>query len=83
MSPPQGEGPGTGLSRIFSWFVPKPEGCDCPNRAAMMDVWGGPGCLERLPLILSWLRESALDNDYPYNEWIVSSLLKNFLKCYE
>ena len=81
--PPPEQGPGTGLSTVFSWFMAQPPGCECSNRAALMDVWGGPGCLDRFSTIMGWLRESAYDSGYPFNEWVVSSLLRSFLKCYK
>lgn len=74
------DGPGTSLARILSWFIPKPENCNCSNRVTVMNAWGPKRCLEELPTILSWLRESALDNNYKYSEIAISTIVKGI--CY-
>ncbi len=74
------EGPGTTLHKIITWFIPKPEGCDCANRVAVMNSWGKDRCLQELPTILSWLRESALDNNIPYSEYVIATVVKNIIK---
>ena len=74
------EGPGTTLHTIITWFIPKPEGCDCPNRVTVMNSWGKDRCLQELPTILSWLRESALDNNIPYSEYVIATVVKNIIK---
>lgn len=73
------EGPGTTLHNIITWFIPQPPGCSCPNRVALMNAWGKERCLKELPTILSWLRESALDNNYPYSEYVISAVVKTIL----
>lgn len=73
-------GPGTTLHTLITWFVPQPVGCQCPNRVNVMNSWGKERCLQELPTILSWLRESALDNDIPYSEYVISVVVKNILK---
>ena len=45
-----------------------------------MDLWGYERCLQELPTILSWLRESALDNNYPYSEFVIGTVVKQLLK---
>lgn len=82
LPPPEDEGPGTGLKKLFSWFVPMPSNCQCINRAVIMDTWGGQRCLDNLSTILGWLRESALDAGYPFSELVVASLLRSFLRLY-
>ena len=74
------EGPGTTLHRIITWFIPQPAGCSCANRVNVMNVWGRDRCLQELPTILSWLRESALDNNYPYSEYVIGAVVKTILK---
>ena len=74
------EGPGTTLHKIITWFIPKPEGCDCANRVLVMNSFGYQRCLQELPTILSWLRESALDNNIPYSEYVIATVVKNILK---
>jgi hypothetical protein len=74
------DGPGTKLHKLITWFIPQPKGCDCPNRVKVMDLWGYERCLQELPTILSWLRESALDNNYPYSEFVIGTVVKQLLK---
>ncbi len=74
------EGPGTTLHKIITWFIPKPEGCDCANRVLVMNAWKKERCLQELPTILSWLRESALDNNIPYSEYVIAAVVKNIIK---
>jgi hypothetical protein len=69
-------GPGTVLTNLLSWFITKPPNCSCSDRAELMNLWGPEGCKENFRTILGWLRESALDNNYPYNEIAVTALVK-------
>ena len=73
-------GPGTTLHNTITWFVAQPAGCSCGNRVDIMNAWGKERCLQELPTILSWLRESALDNNIPYSEYVISIVVKNILK---
>jgi len=73
------EGPGTTLHNLITWFIPQPENCGCPNRVALMNAWGKDRCLKEIPTILTWLRESALDNNYPYSEFVISAVLRAML----
>ena len=72
-------GPGTTLHNLITWFVPQPANCGCPNRVAIMNAWGKERCLQEMPTILSWLRESALENGYPYSEFVISAVLRTVL----
>lgn len=74
------EGPGTTLHKLITWFIPQPKSCGCSNRVKIMNKFGYKRCLEELPTILSWLRESALDNNYPYSEYVISTVVKTMLK---
>lgn len=74
------EGPGTTLHKIITWFIPQPAGCGCPNRVLILNAWGRDRCLLEMPTILSWLRESALDNNYPYSEYVIATVVKNIIK---
>lgn len=69
-------GPGTNLAKLLSWFVTKPPNCLCDDRAKLMNLWGKDKCLEELPTILGWLRESALDTNTPYSEFVVTHVVK-------
>ena len=74
------EGPGTTLHKLITWFIPQPKSCGCSNRVKIMNKFGYKRCLEELPTILSWLRESALDNNYPYSEFVISAVVKTMLQ---
>lgn len=73
-------GPGTTLHNLITWFIPQPENCGCPNRVQVMNAWGKERCLEELPTILGWLRESALDNNIPYSEFVIAAVVKTILR---
>lgn len=76
------KGPGTRLSYAISWFIAAPPNCNCSNRIETMDLWGLERCIENKSIILSWLRESALDANIPYSEYVISkSLDLLFLSC--
>jgi len=70
------QGPGTVLKKMLSWFITKPPNCSCSDRAELMDVWGPDKCKENLRTILGWLRESALDNGYPYSEFLIKYMIE-------
>jgi len=72
----QNRGPGTILKTLLSWFVTQPPNCACADRAKLMNLWGKEKCLAELPTILGWLRESALDNNVTYSEFVVTCLVK-------
>lgn len=57
--PTPGEGPGTELKNLLSWFASEREGCQCKDRAAKMNRWGVEGCRERIDTIVGWLSEEA------------------------
>ena len=76
---PSDTGPGTTLHKLITWFVPQPKGCACPNRVTVMNAWGIERCRLEKATILSWLRESALENNYPYSEYVISAVLSSIL----
>lgn len=73
-------GPGSTLQKILTWFIAQPKDCNCANRVNVMNAWGPQRCLDELPTILDWLRESALDSGYPYSEFAISAVVKGI--CY-
>lgn len=70
------QGPGTLLKQWINWFITKPPDCTCDDRAELMNLWGKKKCKEEIRTILGWLRESALDNNIRYNEFVVSCIVK-------
>lgn len=73
------KGPGTSLHNLITWFIPKPANCDCANRVDVMNAWGYERCQQEFKTILGWLRESALDNNYGYSEFVIAAVLRTVL----
>jgi len=71
-----GNGPGSRLASIFSWFVNTDPSCGCEARAAIMDAWGPEGCRENHNTILHWLRDSAHHHNIPFSSFVVSHALQ-------
>jgi len=74
-----GTGPGTYLKTTISWFMNAPAGCNCEERAAIMDAWGVEGCRENRAKILGWLRDSAYSAGIPYSEIAMSIILEGVI----
>lgn len=72
-------GVGTRLANTIEWFLTKPPGCHCADRAEIMNMWGPDRCKQEMKTILSWLRESALDNDIPYSEFVCHALVRSVI----
>lgn len=72
-------GPGSRLQKLISWFISQPTDCNCPNRVKLMNSWGVEGCRREKATILGWLRESALDNNYAYSEFMIAAVLNAIL----
>lgn len=82
-NPDLSHGPGTALKSILSWFVTQPPNCNCADRAELMNLWGVKGCKENISTIYGWLRESALDNNIQYSEFLIAPLVKLAIKVSE
>lgn len=54
-----GNGPGTRLKNLISWFSETSPDCDCELRSKIMDAWGVEGCRINMKTIIGWLVESA------------------------
>lgn len=76
-------GVGSRLGKVISWFISQPRNCNCPDRIEIMNMWGPELCRTNKSTILGWLRESALDNDYPYSELFISGLLSVIISVSE
>lgn len=51
--------PGAELRKLLQSFgVHEMTGCQCKNKAAIMDAWGVDGCREHFSEIIGWLREN-------------------------
>lgn len=70
-----GEGPGTELKKILSWFAKDTPSCKCLDRARMMNVWGPQGCRNTMTTILGWLKEEADNRGLPF----IESVAKQFV----
>jgi hypothetical protein len=71
-----GDGPGTKLASLLTWFIHTDPSCGCETRAAIMDAWGVQGCRKNQNLIMHWLRDSAASYNMPYSSFLVSHLLE-------
>lgn len=76
-------GIGTSVHNKFKWFNRKPDNCNCADRVKVMNAWGVEGCTKNLPTILSWLRQSAKDQGYPYSEFVISNVVKGIILYYK
>lgn len=76
-SPPEvvGEGPGTELTKMLSWFAKDTPGCKCRDRANTMNIWGVQGCRNNIETILDWLEEAAKERSIPFIRPLARSLV--------
>jgi hypothetical protein len=62
-----GDGPGTELKKILSWFnITATENCSCNKRAKYMNDMGAEWCRNNQDLICSWLKEEASNRKLPF-----------------
>ena len=60
-------GPGAELKKLLSWVWIRPvEGCQCDDRALLMDIMGADECEDRLEEIVGWLEEEAGERGLPF-----------------
>lgn len=74
-------GTGSRLASLIEWFVSRPPNCSCGDRVEIMNMWGPKGCADNRATILSWLRESALDNGLPYSEFVIGRIVDVVIKA--
>jgi hypothetical protein len=70
-----GEGPGTQLKKILSWFAVDTPTCECLSRARLMNTWGPQGCRDNISTILMWLQEEALNRKIPFVKVVAKQLV--------
>lgn len=75
-----GNGPGTELKKMLSWFVKPVPTCSCHARIIQMNQWGPNGCEERIETILDWLQESAHQSKIPFVRFAVRLLVFQAIK---
>lgn len=75
-----GNGPGTELKKILSWFVKPVPTCSCHARIIQMNQWGPDGCEQRIETILDWLQESAKQSGIPFVRFAVRLLVFQAIK---
>jgi len=69
-APKQQQGVGTQLKTILGWFFIRPKaGCQCNDRAKVMDENGPQWCRDNLETIVGWLREEAENRRLPFIEF--------------
>lgn len=74
-----GNGPGTRLKNLISWFIETPPGCDCENRSQIMDAWGVEGCRINIKTIITWLVEAAMMRDITITRMSIHALIESVL----
>ncbi len=70
-----GEGPGTELKKILSWFAVDTPSCSCNDRAKTMNAWGVYGCTKNVDIILDWLQEEATNRKLPFIRLVAKQLV--------
>jgi|LakMenEpi03Aug12_release.lakeMendotaPanAssembly.Ray.scaffolds.fasta_scaffold503657_2 hypothetical protein len=75
-----GEGPGTELTKLLSWFAKDTPGCKCKDHANLMNVWGVDGCRNNMETILQWLETAAKDRGIPFIKPLAKSLVNLAIK---
>jgi len=60
-------GPGTELKRLLGrFFIRTQGGCNCDQRAAVMNEEGSDWCEEHVEVIVGWLRDEAKRRHLPF-----------------
>lgn len=78
---PPTPGPGTELTKIFSWFgLNGSASCHCTSHAAEMDRWGPDRCEKNLAIIVQWLADEAKNQRLPFVKFGASLLVKTAIK---
>jgi len=73
---PNPNGPGTQLKRILARFwIRSGDGCQCDQRALLMDEMGPDWCEENLETIVDWLAESAHQRHLPFSRRVARQLV--------
>lgn len=70
-----GHGPGTRLANTISWFFRSSPGCNCGDRAEIMDAWGKEGCKRNKSQIVHWLYESAHLKNIPITRGAIEIII--------
>jgi hypothetical protein len=71
-----GEGVGTELKKILSWFnINASPTCSCNLKAKTMNENGIEWCKYNKELILSWLKEEAVKRNFPFSTYAAKKIL--------
>ncbi len=71
-----GEGVGTELKKILSWFnINSSPTCSCNARAKQMNENGIHWCENNKDLIISWLKEEAIKRNMLFSVYIAKKIL--------
>jgi hypothetical protein len=69
-------GPGTELKRLLSKVgISSKSGCNCDQRALVMDDEGPEWCEKNIETIISWLKEEAAARGLPFERFTVKGLI--------
>lgn len=75
--PPEiGDGVGTEIKKILSWFnIRSNPNCSCYQRAKMLNDKGVEWCAKNKDIILSWLEEEAKKRNLPFLRYPVKKII--------
>jgi hypothetical protein len=80
LNPPAG-GPGTELKKLLSWVgIRATEGCQCDDRALLMDIMGADEVEERLDEVVGWLEEEAAERGLPFVRTVAELAVKQAIR---
>jgi hypothetical protein len=78
---PPAFGPGTELKKLLSWVgIRATEGCQCDDRALLMDIMGADEVEERLSEVVGWLEEEAADRGLPFVRTVAELAVKQAIR---
>lgn len=71
-----GEGVGTELKKILSWFnIESTPNCSCNQKAKTMNDNGLEWCKNNKTLIISWLKEESIKRNLPFFTYAAKKIL--------
>lgn len=71
-----GEGVGTELKKLLSWFnIKATPNCTCNQKAKTMNDNGIEWCKHNKDLIISWLKEEAIKRNLPFFTYAAKKIL--------
>jgi hypothetical protein len=73
-------GPGTELKKLLAKFFIRQGGCDCEQRAMLMNLEGPDWCEQNIETIIDWLQEAAKKRHLPFLRPAAKILIRRAIK---